>query len=194
MTIPTGFGQITYILGGTGLLTGAVCTMGFENTGAQTALACAQDAHARWDADLMPSLASSVQHQATLVKLGPDSTGASAVVTGAVTGGAGATSVSAAVCFLVHKQTNLGGRQGRGRMFIPGPLEAAVAPDGAIAAGTMTTVQAALTALIADATIDGMPFALLHDLNKGQILLSPTDLTGLALDSKVATQRRRQRR
>jgi hypothetical protein len=124
-----------------------------------------------------------------LVKLGPNDTGAS-VVEPISFGGAGASAQSAPnVAMLVQKGTNLGGRKGRGRLFIPGVPEASVDPSGIIAAGTITALNAVLGDFITDLQTNDVPMVLLHSDST-----TPTPVTSLNINATAATQRRRLRR
>jgi hypothetical protein len=92
---------------------------------------------------------------------------------------------------LVRKQTALGGRTNRGRMFVP-PYdwdEASIDGAGNINPGSVAVVQAkysAFKAAIGTAV-------LLHDSSSPGDHV-PTVISALVLDSKIATQRRRLRR
>jgi hypothetical protein len=93
---------------------------------------------------------------------------------------------------LVNKSTALGGRQFRGRMFIP-PIwlnEGAVDAAGNIFGSVVTTIQGTInTTLIALAVADWQP-QLFH---QGLTPPAPTPIGALTLQSLIATQRRRMR-
>jgi hypothetical protein len=97
------------------------------------------------------------------------------------------------VATLVRKNTGLGGRRNRGRMFLPGIPEAFTADNGIIAPANVTTLQTAVNllhsgALFAASNVDAM--VLLHSTPP----TTPTVINSLDVQNLVATQRRRLRR
>lgn len=102
-------------------------------------------------------------------------------------------SISSNVAALVRKFTNIPGRKGRGRMFIPWSVpETNVDEIGQITGGTeIADWNTALAAWIADATTEGQPLVLLHNDNGAT---APSPITSMVLDPVVGTQRRRLRR
>jgi len=92
---------------------------------------------------------------------------------------------------LVRKVTGEGGRRNRGRMFIPGISEEAVDATGAIAGTPLSNWNSAFddiqTTLVGLATVDNL--VLLHDSAPH----TPTVITDLVVQPKIATQRRRLR-
>lgn len=94
------------------------------------------------------------------------------------------------VAVLVRKSTGLGGRRGRGRMFLP-PFcvgEEGIAANGILDGTTRSTLQTNV-----DAWFDGLAAVLLHDSQPTPVP-APTPITGFTVDLTVATQRRRLRR
>lgn len=92
---------------------------------------------------------------------------------------------------LVNKQTALGGRKNRGRIFMPTAIvfEVEVDQAGDLTSGTVAGQQtnwAAFFAALGTATLT--PY-LLHS-NPAD---APTEITGFLVQSKMATQRRRMR-
>lgn len=93
------------------------------------------------------------------------------------------------VTTLVKKTSALGGRSGRGRMFLP-PFnldETSVANNGMIDPATLVTMSAGITAAFYHVAC-----VLLHD-SAAPGAPGPTPITQLLLDGRVATQRRRLR-
>lgn len=92
---------------------------------------------------------------------------------------------------LVRKLTASGGRRNRGRMYVPAVTEADVGSLGVINTAWQATVNAAMNALyialVNSARIDQI--VLFHDTAP----FTPTVVTGLELQPKIATQRRRLR-
>lgn len=92
---------------------------------------------------------------------------------------------------LVKKITGLGGRQNRGRMYIP-PFslsETNISKLGVIASGTVTGQQAYINTIMAAIDPDVTRLKLLHT-NPAN---TPEIITQLVVQSRVATQRRRLR-
>ena len=92
--------------------------------------------------------------------------------------------------FMLKKITASSGRANRGRMYLPpfGIAEADVTSTGTIVAGTYTTVNNRVQEFLSQ--INAIPY--------GPVLFhtTPSDstpLTGLVLDTRIATQRRRLR-
>jgi hypothetical protein len=95
---------------------------------------------------------------------------------------------------LIQKRTGVGGRSGRGRMFLPGiQLTGNVQPNGTINGSLVTEYQndadAWLDSLQAATPSPSIPAYLLHATGTE----SPHAITSLVVQGKVATQRRRLR-
>jgi hypothetical protein len=194
MTIPTGFGQINWIMGGLALPTEAQVTMGVDLTGfSGDAVDFADAAVDAWDtAGVNGIQCTEVGLIRTLVKMGPDATGPSHERSSLIGGAVTATVVPPNVALLVRKITDLGGRAGRGRLYLPGLDEDEVNGQGTISGGLASTAQGVFNAL-ATALIGADLFpVVLH--GEGSPITTPTPITSLSVDSTVATQRRRLRR
>lgn len=92
-------------------------------------------------------------------------------------------------CVLVKKQSLLGGRGNRGRMFWP-PFalsEANVASNGMLDPDFVADTQ-----LLMDALATDLGLRILHD-STSPGALPPTEVTSLVVDGRIATQRRRLR-
>lgn len=93
--------------------------------------------------------------------------------------------------YLIRKQTALGGRRNRGRMFVP-PYrwpETDVTPNGVLGTSQVTTMQAEWTSFMTQlATQDLSPVIWHEDGSAG------TQITGLVVQPRMATQRTRMRR
>lgn len=96
---------------------------------------------------------------------------------------------------LVKKVTGSGGRRNRGRMFVPSPDELQVGSDGALAAAYRTAWQTNIDQLKVGGTIH-TAFGFLNEpvLFHETGTQTPTPITDLTIDTRVATQRRRLRR
>lgn len=111
--------------------------------------------------------------------------------TGLVSGG---NTQPPAVSVIVRKITARPGRTGRGRMFIPwGVQDSDVGEDGTIAGGAVESWESAIQffndALIA---LEIAPVILHNEGVPGGV--TPSVITGWAVENVVGTQRRRQRR
>lgn len=189
MTIPIGFGQVTHLFTGLNVPTGAACTYGFINTGPLTAIARAELAHDAWGDTILTSQSDDIILTSTIVKLGPDATGTAAEWNDPRAGSIVATPAPPNVTFLVRKVTQLGGREGRGRMYIPGIDEVEVDPGGAISSTRRNGMQTQADALMTRLAANNMEMYLLHNS-----ATPPTAIDELQVAGRVATQRRRLRR
>jgi hypothetical protein len=107
--------------------------------------------------------------------------------------GAGSGSQAASnVAVLVHKRTALGGRKGRGRLFIPWAVaDSNVDEAGIIVPATVVTMQTAVTSFLNGIITEGMNMVLLHSPDKSGVTVPPTTVSSLVVDGMIATQRRR---
>jgi hypothetical protein len=193
MIIPAGFAQINAIHTGAGVPTGAQWTIGVDHTafsGDPQAVAQAFET-ILLNSGLYANVHSDCDMTSVLVKFGPNDTGPS-VLEPANEPGTGGTGGAAAPAFLIHKNTLLGGRAGRGRFFLPGVPETAVGPGGVLASGVVTAVNTALNAFWGDMATADLGLVLLHA--EGSPITTPTIIESLTCDPVVGTQRRRQRR
>lgn len=95
------------------------------------------------------------------------------------------------VAVLVHKQSNRGGRRGRGRMFLPWSVgQGHILESGVIEEPNRTNIQNSVTVFFQKLVTEEIPMVLLHQEGKTAAGL-PDLVTGLRLDSRIATQRRR---
>jgi hypothetical protein len=178
-----------FLFAGAAAPTGAACTFGIDLGIATDPAAVAEGIHDSWRTTILTVQNDDCVLDTVRVKFGPNDTGGFGEYTDPTGGGQVGDGVPAQVAVLCKKNTNLGGRQGRGRMYIPGLDETTVGENGSIAPGTVVLWQTevdAFEAALGPAT-DGM--VLLHGNS-----LSPTEVTSLVIDGRVATQRRRLRR
>lgn len=207
--IPNLYGQATINFAGENLPNDGALVIGFANEASDPAVACAEDI---WDcfATAVPLICSAdVAMTSVDVKLGPNDTGPIATFAGApVSGATGPTSLSPGSAILIEKQSDLGGRRGRGRMYWPGVFEGWVDDAGRYVTGVQAQIQGFANDLLADLNGVLQPMYLLHspaytwEIQGGQprrvygSLASagmPTEVTALAVDPVIATQRRRLR-
>jgi hypothetical protein len=189
MTIPAGWGQATFLYSGTAAPTGAAHSIGFSNSGSNSAAECAESFHDVWVAQMMPLLSSSLVLDAVRVKLGPDATGPSADFNSGITGDVGGETETPQTALLVQKVTAIGGRKGRGRMFVPGVPGAIYSSSGIMSGVELAEFGTALFNFGGALTLAGLPTALLHS-----DATAPTLITSLTPSATAATQRRRIRR
>jgi len=189
MIIPVGYGQVNFLFGGVGLPTGAQCTLGFDNDASMTAAEAADEFGSAFVDHIVGNLSSSTQFNGTLVKLGPNETGPSAIFNTAASGTDGANQGPPMSCALISKITALGGRKGRGRMFLPGIEDSDIDTGGDIGAGKQSSLNTNFANFLADLTTLQLFPVLLH--NDSTV---PTTITEFVCQTRMATQRRRQRR
>jgi hypothetical protein len=107
-----------------------------------------------------------------------------------VAGGNSDPGIQPATALLLNKRTNLGGRKGRGRCFLPGLSEGQVGADGMLA-GSPSVIIAAAELFWEQMTV-GTPLTdpvLLHS----DETTPPSPIVAFDASSQVATQRRRLR-
>lgn len=192
LNIPTGFAQVSWLFTGSAVPEGAAVTCGVDSGSLTTPEAIANVAKDAWVAGL-----AKIQHEtctlsAVRVKMGPVDTGPSAEVSVNLAGTATGSPVPPNVAVLVRKVTILGGRQGRGRMYIPGFTEADVDGSGNMTGPYLAVVQGHAQATFDEFVTQGLFPVLFHD-GAGPVV-APTTITAFQVDGKVATQRRRLRK
>lgn len=190
VTIPDGYGQVTAAFSGANIVGEAVWTQGFQNTDDDDAQGIADNfKSALLATDYMDQISSTITLDEVRVKLGPNETGPSAVSLVGNSGTIGGQPVSPQVALLVRKTTPLGGRRGRGRLYIPGMPAAALDDSGNFDAASANGVASDLQDMWSAMALVGQPPVLLHSG-----ALTPTPLTAFVGQTRVATQRRRNRR
>jgi hypothetical protein len=100
------------------------------------------------------------------------------------------TSTPPSVAVLVRKSTSTGGKRGRGRFYLPWCLATtSVDEAGNVASAAQANLQTKCDSFKSQlaATPSFMPLVLLHQVGSS----TPSLITGLTVDGRVATQRRR---
>lgn len=189
MRIPENFAHVQHFFEGTGVPTGAAVTYGVENQAFFTTADLAEELHAEFATFITARMSSAVSLRTTRVKEGPNDLGPFAEFTDVVPGTDAGTATPPNTCMLLEKRTNLGGRQGQGRMFLPGLDEGDVDAGGLLAAAKVDAMNSGAATWLAALDAQGTPMVLLHST-----LLAPTPVTSLVCDVRAATQRRRLRR
>jgi len=193
MLIPEEYGQVNWKFGGTGLPTGAECTMGFfHGEIAGTPQDAAIALYDIWQDRMIPLQCDELSLLSCLVKFGPNDTGNQFEQVATTAGAATGEFSTPATAVLVTKQTIIGGRKGRGRMYVPGLPEADLLPGGVIPGPTVDAWNAALSDLLDDMEAAGLFPRLLHGVYDPQP--DPYNILAMTASNKAATQRRRQRR
>lgn len=201
--------RATLTFTGAAVPSGAAVVFAGINVGGISPLAIATLVETAWDTcDIESIQTDDITMTQVMVKVGPDEDGPSAVVPGNVQGALVVSSAPPNTAYLVHKSTALGGRRGRGRMFIPGVPEQYVTDSGTIDPAVVAAAPTILNALLNNLDINGVPMALEHEPATEWVLVNgqprrvpvsssapvPDEVTGLTLDATAATQRRRLRR
>jgi hypothetical protein len=187
--IPVGYSHV--VLGFTGAYVprGAAVTFGVENVGAQAASDVALDVLASvTTSTIMGNIADGVILSQVTVKNGPNDTGGFGEQSANIVGSASGAGYSPNTAYLLRKTTDLGGREGRGRLFWPGVNETDIDGTGTVAPARISALQTDCNAFLTALAANAVPMVLLH--NSATV---PTDVIGLICEPKVATQRRRLR-
>ena len=187
--IPVGYGQANLKFGGAGYPSGAECTWGFKNDAASSASVLADLIGTMWDDSLQSMTPDAVTLDSVLVKLGPNATGEFAEVAVAIAGTDDAGDVVPNMCALVRKNTALGGRRGRGRLYWP-IGEATVGDGGALSGTYVTNSTTNWNLFLTSLATNEIPMYLLHNAS----LPAPTAVNSMSTQAVAATQRRRLRR
>lgn len=195
MIIPTGTAQANLRFIGAAVPTGAEITLGlavdtFGGTPVDAGFAVA----AAWNGTSIDTYqTTTVELVEVMVKFGPTATGPSGVYATSGPGTGTNQSLGPAMSYLVQKNTNFGGRSGRGRFYIPGVPEQNADEGGELTSGVLGGLQIAMDAFYAALLAADLPPVLLHAEPDAPIT-TPLPITSFTVSSKIATQRRRLRR
>lgn len=109
-------------------------------------------------------------------------------VAGLLTGGA----VPPNSAVLLQKNTGVGGRRNKGRMYVPPvwPNETAISGRGLLLPADQATLATRWNQFRTAMTTAGLPWVLFHS----EVPFTPTPITSLSVGLQLATQRRRMRR
>lgn len=209
MTLYEGYARVTHKFTGTGVPTGAAIVYAVKLESGLTPVQVANAAHDAWGDFPIGWQSSTVTLSQTLVKFGPDETGADGTSTDAArVGAAGGASTAPNISTLVTKRTLLGGRRGKGRLYMPGLVEANVDQAGLLLGTYVTGLQTTMDSWLADLSTRTIPLYLEHEPTSTWIIVdgrprrfpslvpapAPTAVVSLAVSPTAATQRRRMRR
>ena len=191
--IPAGAAQANFLFTGAAAPTGAECTLGIDLPGSPPGVeTVAEILYTAWADLFLPLQSDQIVLAGVLVKYGPSDTGPSALFTGSSQGTITDDGISPNVAYLVQKNTALGGRAGRGRMYVPGGIDEEVGVSGGLDAGVVSDWNTALETFIDNLTFVSLPPVLLHGV--GSPISTPTVITSMVMQGTAATQRRRLRR
>jgi hypothetical protein len=199
LIIPPGFAQVVFRHDFTGDEEEMVCTIGFDvsaNSGTQEAIVTSVSG--LWSTWIMGFASNQLVHTYATGYFGQDG-GPPAVVDGDdedTAGGDASETLPPNSAYLVRKRTDLAGRRGRGRFYIPCPDETQVDRNGFIAGAWITAIQANLDDMhAAYASVPGGAVVpvVLHRSEGAGIEPVPTPIESFQLDGRIATQRRRMR-
>lgn len=204
LNLPTGYYLAQLFFTGNAAPTGAAITFAGRDVGGSTSAAgIAGIIATTWGTNLDNETNSLLTLGTVRVKKGPMEDGPFGVVNTANTGNKAASAASPNVAYLVRKNTALGGKKGSGRLYMPGVAEADVNENGDLVAARLTALQSAWQNFHAALQTATVPMYLAHSHGtyvntKGQTItvpaITPSEVTSLSLDNRVATQRRRLRR
>lgn len=194
MALTTEAARLIYTFSTPGSVSTAATTIDLDSAIAIDPGVVVNAARVAWTANLV-SLTTDEWFLGDVTLYVPSGGGSIPYVASGSTPGATGTPTSAAVSLLVTKRTNIGGRRGKGRMFLPPPPQNQVNADGVIAAGFLATSRGHLSDFFNDLTaIDPSVQPVVHTRASGGLPAGNTLITELWLEAEVATQRRRQRR
>lgn len=141
-----------------------------------------------FDDVLNVTMASSWDMVRTELQVGPNPVGPTYTSFAGTGGGVGGEVGFPQAAWLVQKRTAFGGRENRGRFYIPGLSESIVDTGGVILSVNVALAQTELDEFHTGLQAADLPMYVLH--NSASL---PTAVTSLVADATIATQRRRLR-
>jgi len=190
MIIPVGYAQVNHFFDGAAAPRGAQITYGIDNTGSSLSAAdVASAANDAWAATGLTLQVSDIRFFQTKAKLGPNSTGIEAVFSDPTAGTRVQDPTTPQVTVLGIKNTALGGRKQKGRMFVPGVAEEDVDGSGIVSSAAIGSWNTAFADLLTNLSTNAIPMVLLHT-----DATAPTAVTSIVLSNLASTQRRRLRK
>lgn len=196
--IPAGFGQCTFAFLIEGDTEEMLTSIGLDLAAAGGDFQeVVEGAHNVWGASVLLEQSVACTLVRTILQVGQD--GGDPLVFEAVipqVGTDGDGPLPPNVAFLVRKSTSLGGRAGRGRMFVPGvALQSSYEANGTVEAAKLADLQLRFSAFRSNmisgnaGDFPASPPVLLHST----AIPPPTDILALQAQGRLATQRRRLR-
>ena len=185
--IPAGFAQLAMQHDSATVKGGRTVTLLGFDISAGDLPTCVTAAVAAWDTHMVPVLHDEFIFSGVKGVTATDTYEQTAVAMGARAGALPPPNVA----YLLKKITNLRGRHGRGRCYLPGFLTAAdITDSGTIDPTVNAGVLAGFASFGGDMLTAGFPGVILHRVGSGVV---PTPITNVASEDLVATQRRRLR-
>ena len=189
--IPVTSTQLNFNFGGTGWPNGGQVVLACQNSSSHAPDVVGDAVAGLLVDNLGARIPEDVTLLSVLAKNGPNETGPFAVVSIGVTGSGSGGDVNPNQAILLRKNTALGGRRGRGRIYWP-VAEDQVGTGGALhtSPDEVAAANTAWAALLSDMTAAGYPMQLLHNVSSE----SPNAVVSISCQPVTATQRRRLRR
>lgn len=189
--IPDGYAQANFRFTGESAPNGAEVTLGLNLAfSSATPTEVAGICGGKWEDSVLPFQCDDISLDEVLVKFGPTATGPSGVSQFGTPGGDVGASEAPAVSVLVRKLTDLGGRAGRGRMYIPGIRDTRVDSSGHVDGTYATDLGIGLVTFKDALEAEDLGLVVLHGPESP--LTVPTPIQFLIVQQYVGTQRRRQ--
>ena len=188
-TIPDGACQVIINMSSVTVRKGVTATIFGFNTGGSSLDAIALAADTSWATHMVPLTTTEFVYTGTRVQDATSFSEASTTTNGARAGAAAPPNTA----MLLHKFTGMRGPGKHGQSFLPGfLLDADVNDSGGVATDVAHDVFVAFSAWISDlAVVDATP-CIIHF--SGASAGGVTDISGFAVDEKIASQRRRLRK
>lgn len=194
--IPTGFSQVTLRWRAIGAIRDAVITYGIDSVLTPVPLTIATDINAFMKGGNQLGVAANLGtpwqyrgvHVTTMLGDGP----ASVDIPEAINGSLSQDTPPPNFSVLVRKITTLGGKQNRGRFYVP-PVniaEGSITSLGELNTGARTAQQNIWDSHLSQLALNDYPMVLLHSAEG----VAPSPVAGLVVEARGATQRRRLRR
>jgi hypothetical protein len=202
LIIPAGYVQAVYELLCAGDSETMVITCGHRFSDLSDPVVTANFLHTQFAEDIVPTMMNSYTFTGVTIYIGDDPNPPAVEVSSLanVVGGVASDPEPPNTAAIIRKRTDLAGRRGRGRMYVPGWVNAtATTANGLTTAGELTRLQNAANAWYADLIAagsggesSGFPYVLHRSEGEGPEP-APTPITSFQVDQRQATQRRRLR-
>lgn len=190
MIIPTGYGQVNLFFVGAALPRNAQIAIGIDNNLGGSALTVASTVGGAWVTHIMPLLPAVMTLEKVKCKLGPNDTGPEASWASGVPGGLDDEEpMPPNVAILVNKLTAIGGRKNAGKIFVPAFPESDSDGGGLLTVARLGAWQGAMDDFVDTLDTSTVPMVVLHS-----DATTPTVVTDLSVQQRLATQKRRLRR
>lgn len=203
LVIPSGFGQAVYRYTCAGDPEEIVVTLGHDLEGKSSDQEAVDHLDQTWKASMEDQAPSVYTLVGTTLYIGNGAGNPSNVAISTnppVTGGGTGTPLPTNCALLVRKQTNLAGRRGKGRFYLPPPSDGLTNAVGVIDGATVTALQGFLDLwydnlrLPWDIGTTAFPGAFILHATGDSTLPPPTPVAAFVVQGTIATQRQRLRK